>query len=54
MKYFLTNEKYLSKILALLLLIGLGYELLTLAKVFRERQGRFWVVSRIFRTFIKG
>ena len=48
MKYFLTNEKYLSKILALLLLIGLGYELLTLAKVFRERQGRFcWKVFSI-------
>jgi type I restriction enzyme R subunit len=38
---FSTNEKHLSQIPALQLLINLGYEFLTPAEALRERQGRY-------------
>ena len=38
---FATNEKNLSQIPALQLLINLGYEFLTPSEAFRERQGRY-------------
>ncbi len=40
MKPFQFNEKYLSQLPALQLLIGLGFEFLTPAEALRERQGR--------------
>ena len=40
MKPFQINEKYLSQLPALQLLIGLGFEFLTPAEALRERQGR--------------
>jgi hypothetical protein len=39
MKPFQINEKYLSQLPALQLLIGLGFEFLTPAEALRERQG---------------
>ncbi len=41
MNTFQINEKYLSQIPALQLLIGLGFEFLTPAEALRERQGRY-------------
>lgn len=40
MKPVQTNEKHLSQIPALQLLISLGFEFLTPAEALRERQGR--------------
>ncbi|RNA64243.1 type I restriction endonuclease subunit R [Prosthecochloris sp. ZM_2] len=52
---FQINEKHLSQIPALQLLIGLGYEYLTPAEALRERQGRMSnvLLENILRTRLK-
>ena len=56
MKPFQINEKYLSQIPALQLLIGLGFEFLTPAEALRERQGRTSnvLLETILRNQLKG
>ena len=55
MSNFQINEKHLSQIPALQLLIGLGFEYLTPAEAFRERQGRTSnvLLENVLRTQLK-